>query len=82
MLQEFRKIRVVKKICVDNGQSVDVLGIDTCNLDLRCRKVLHLTKVLYAPDFIYNLIIIHKLTKCKLEGHFKDTNVYVIDDIE
>src|SRR4051812_46445772 len=78
LFREFRKIRTgVKKLYVRNDQLVDVLGTDTCKVDLDSGHVLTFANVFYAPKIVHNLMSIRKLTECGHEVHFEGTNVLV-----
>ena len=62
---------------MENGQLVDVLGTGTCEIGFGSGVVLILTNVIYAPEIVYNLIRIYKLTECKHKLHFEHTNALV-----
>src|SRR3954466_13027489 len=79
--QDFRKIRAgQKKLCVGNGQLVDVLGIGTCKVDCGDGRSFVLEDVLYAPEIVHNLISIRKLTECRFVVTFKGTEVFIINE--
>jgi len=48
-----------------NGDSVDVLGMGTYNLDLRRGCTLLIHDVLYAPDVRRNLLSVNALLRLK-----------------
>lgn len=50
----------------------------TFDLDIGGRKVLPLTKVVYARNIIHNLRSLCMVIASKCEVYFKDTNYYVI----
>src|SRR4051812_14444940 len=79
--QEFRKIRVgQKKLCVGNGQLVDVLGIGTCKVDCGDGHSFVLDEVLYALEIVHSLISIRKLTECNFVVTFRGTEVFINKD--
>lgn len=57
---------------------MDVLRKVNSDLDLEGGKVLPLTELLYAPDFLLNLLRICILAENKCGVHFKGKNIYVI----
>src|SRR4051812_40778748 len=72
--QDFRKIRAgQKKLCVGNGQLVDVFGIGTCKVDCGDGRSFVLDEVLYAPEIVHNLISIRKLMECNFVVTFRGT---------
>ena len=60
---------------VGNNASIEVKGIGTCKLQLRCGQTLFLYDVLYVPEIRRNLVSVISLLKFGFDVNFHDGSV-------
>lgn len=63
---------------MENGQSMNIFGIGTCDLDFGSDPTLPLPEFLYASGIIYDMLNICKLTLHNIKIPFKGTKIYAM----